>query len=125
MLADKNVTTMIAVRDLAKAKKFYQGVLGLEPVKSQGDHVIVFRSGKSEIDVYRSEFAGTNKATTLTWTVGEALESVVRDLESKGVKFEHYEMPGMKVDGHIHVGDGMKVAWFKDPDGNILSIASR
>jgi hypothetical protein len=44
-------------------------------------------------------------------------------LKSKGVTFEHYDMPGLSLEGDIHVGQGMKVAWFKDPDGNILNFA--
>jgi hypothetical protein len=74
--------------------------------------------------VYRSRFAGTNKATALTWTVDD-VEDVVRTLKGKGVKFEHYDMPGMKHDGDVHVAGELKVAWFKDPDGNILSVVNR
>jgi hypothetical protein len=48
----------------------------------------------------------------------------VRRLKEKGVAFEHYEMPGMKHEGDVHVGDGMRIAWFKDPDGNVLSVVS-
>ncbi|TGS73426.1 VOC family protein, partial [Mesorhizobium sp. M8A.F.Ca.ET.181.01.1.1] len=53
----------------------------------------------------------------------DEIAPVVKSLKSKGVAFEHYEMPGLSLDGDIHVGDGMKVAWFKDPDGNILCLA--
>jgi hypothetical protein len=52
-------------------------------------------------------------------------QGVVRALKAKGVTFEHYDMPGMKLEGDIHIGGDMKIAWFKDPDGNILSIVSR
>ena len=89
------------------------------------DHeVVVFTSGQSLINVYRSQFAGTNKATALTWTV-EDVEAEVRRLKGKGVTFEHYEMPGLKREGDIHVAGPIKVAWFKDPDGNILNIINR
>ncbi|TIT26178.1 MAG: VOC family protein, partial [Mesorhizobium sp.] len=80
-------------------------------------------SGDTVINVYHSDFAGTNKATAVTWNVGDEIAPVVKSLKSKGVAFEHYEMPGLSLDGDIHVGDGMKVAWFKDPDGNILCLA--
>jgi hypothetical protein len=74
--------------------------------------------------VYRSKYAGTNQATAVTWVVGDEVENVVRALKAKGVKFEHYDMPGMKRTGDIHIGGEMKVAWFKDPDGNILNVVS-
>jgi hypothetical protein len=52
------------------------------------------------------------------------IEEAVRELKSKGVTFEHYDMPGMRLEEDIHVSPGMKVAWFKDPDGNILNLIS-
>jgi hypothetical protein len=61
----------------------------------------------------------------VTWLVGDDVESVVRALTAKGVTFEHYDMPDMTREGDIHVSGDMKVAWFKDPDGNILNIVNR
>jgi len=124
MLADKNVAANIPVKDIGRAQKFYEGTLGLKEVGREGEEVISYKCGQSIILVYRSEYAGTNKATAMTWLVGDEVDSLARELGSKGVKFEHYEMDGMKLDGDVHVGHGMKVAWFKDPDGNILTIAS-
>ena len=124
MLANKDVAANIPVKDVAKARKFYEDTLGLKEVARFGDEVVTFRSGKSDILVYRSEFAGTNKATAMTWTLGDELEKTVKELKAKGVAFEHYDMPGLKRDGDLHVGDGMKVAWFKDPDGNTLCVVS-
>jgi hypothetical protein len=49
----------------------------------------------------------------------------VRDLHGKGVTFEHYDFPGMKLEGDVHVMGGRRTAWFKDPDGNVLAIASK
>ncbi len=77
------------------------------------------------MNVYRSEYAGTNKATAVTWAVGEDVEGVVRDLKAKGVALERYDMPGMTRTGDGYTADDLKVAWFKDPDGNILNIANR
>ena len=124
MLANKDVAANIPVKDIAKAKKFYEDTLGLKEVGRFGDEVVTLRSGKSDILVYRSEFAGTNKATAMTWTLGDDIEKTVKELKSKGVSFEHYDMPGLKLDGDVYVGDGMKVAWFKDPDGNTLCVVS-
>ena len=124
MLANKDVAANIPVKDMAKAKKFYEDTLGLKEVGHFGDEVVTLRSGKSDILVYRSEFAGTNKATAMTWTLGDDIDKTVKELRSKGVSFEHYDMPGLKLDGDVYVGDGMKVAWFKDPDGNTLCVVS-
>jgi len=108
---------------LETAKKFYEGTLGLTQISSEGQEVIVFRSGSSTIYVYKSQYAGTNQATALTWVVGKDMKGVVRELKSKGVTFEHYNMPGLTLEGDdIHVSGNMKVAWFKDPDGNILNV---
>src|SRR5687768_14901437 len=123
MLENKDAVANLAVKDLNLAKQFYEGTLGLKPVASQDDEVIIYQSGKSKLNVYRSRYAGTNKATALTWAVDD-VEAVVRDLKAKGVKFEHYDMPGMKLEGDIHVAGDMKVAWFKDPDGNILNVVN-
>jgi catechol 2,3-dioxygenase-like lactoylglutathione lyase family enzyme len=124
MLAEKDAAANLAVKDLKAAKKFYEGTLGLKPVGREGDHLIAYRSGGSTLLVYKSQYAGTNKATAVTWSVGDELEAIVRTLKAKGVAFEHYDLPGMTRKGDVHAADGMKAAWFKDPDGNILSIVS-
>ena len=125
MLGNKDAAANIAVRDLETAKVFYQDTLGLAQVSVEGQEAIVFKSGNSTVIVYRSQYAGTNQATAVTWVVGKELEVVVQQLKAKGVAFEHYDMPGVTLEGDIHVAGDMKVAWFKDPDGNILNIASR
>jgi catechol 2,3-dioxygenase-like lactoylglutathione lyase family enzyme len=122
MLGDKDVVANIAVKNLETAKKFYEETLGLTQIGAEGQEVIVFRSGSSTIYVYKSQYAGTNQATALTWVVGKDIEGVVQKLKDKGVTFEHYDMPDVTREGDIHVSGNMKVAWFKDPDGNILNI---
>jgi len=124
MLSDTDAVANLAVRDLDAAGKFYRETLGLTQIGAEGNEVIVLRSGNTTINVYRSQYAGTNKATAVTWRVGEDVEGVVRALKNKGVAFEHYDMPGMRREGDIHLAGDMKVAWFKDPDGNILSLVN-
>lgn len=121
MLGKADATPMIAVRDLDRARDFYTRTLGLEVTGEMGDEVVSLKSGATAIDVYRSEFAGTNKATALTFSVGD-IDAEVRELKGNGVTFEHYDMDGLTRDGDIHSADGFKTAWFKDPDGNILSL---
>jgi catechol 2,3-dioxygenase-like lactoylglutathione lyase family enzyme len=122
MLSDSNAVAMVAVKDLGAARKFYENTLGLKAVGTEGEEVVTYRSGATVLNVYRSDFAGTNKATSVVWDMGKDLESAAKSLKDKGVAFEHYDMPGMKVKGDVYVAEGMKVAWFKDPDGNILSL---
>ena len=121
MLGKADATPMIAVKDLDRARKFYEETLGLEAKEEMGGEVLTVKSGSTPITVYRSEFAGTNKATALTFDVDD-LESEVRELKDKGVAFEHYDMEGLTREGDVYRGEGMKTAWFKDPDGNILSL---
>src|SRR5262245_12043935 len=98
MLRKKDAIATVAVKDLERAKKFYANTLGLEQVDAVGDEAAVFQSGNSKVMVYRSQYAGTNQATALSWTVGDELEGLVRALKSKGVTFEHYDMPEMKLE---------------------------
>ena len=110
------------MKDLAVARRFYEGTLGLTQVDAQGEEVIVYRRGTTRINVYRSSFAGTNQATAVTWQVGDDIGRIAEALKGRGVRFEHYDMPDTKLEGDLHVMGGMKVAWFKDPDGNILNL---
>jgi catechol 2,3-dioxygenase-like lactoylglutathione lyase family enzyme len=122
MLANIDATANLAVKDLAVARRFYEDTLGLAQVDAEGDEVVVYRSGNTRINVYRSEFAGTNQATAVTWQVGGDIGRLAAALKAKGVRFEHYDMPDTTLEGDLHVMGDMKVAWFKDPDGNILNL---
>ena len=122
MLADHRATATIAVKNLSKSRKFYEDVLGFHPVHEEGTEAVSYQSGSTELLVYHSEYAGTNRATAATWTVREGLEPLVASLRNKGVSFEHYDLPHSMLRGDLHVMDGMKAAWFKDPDGNILAL---
>jgi len=121
MLGKADATPMIAVKDIDRAKQFYSDKLGLKPVQEMGGDFFMLKSGDTTLNVYRSEFAGTNKATALTFDVDD-IDAEVRELKDKGITFEHYDVQGLKPDGDIYSGEGMKTAWFKDPDGNILSL---
>ncbi len=124
MLSDKDAMATIAVKDLDAARGFYEGTLGLSRAGPESSEVALYRSGRSTIVVYRSEFAGTNKATSATWGLGDQLDKVVADLKRAGVTFERYDFPGGKREGDIHVFGDFRAAWFRDPDGNILHINS-
>jgi catechol 2,3-dioxygenase-like lactoylglutathione lyase family enzyme len=122
MLSDNAAIATVAVKNLETAKKFYEGKLGLTKMM-ENEEVVAFKSGQSKLFVYRSEHAGTNKATAVTF-VADEVDDVVRKLKDRGVTFEHYDLPKMTRQGDVHVAGTMKAAWFKDPDGNILSLVT-
>ena len=124
MLGDHDVAATLAVTDIDAARSFYEGTLGLKPVMEFPDS-IVYVAGNSRLMVYRSDFAGTNKATAATWAVGDQLEPIVEDLRTNGVAFEHYDLPGTTRDGDIHETGGMRGVWLKDPDGNIIGLVNQ
>ena len=125
MLRDHDAGATVAVTSIQTARPFYEGMLGLEPVNDMGQ-AVVYRSGRTELLVYESEYAGANKATAVTWNVGEAITGLAAELKAKGVAFERYpDLPGLTLEGDLHVGHGMKLAWIKDPDGNVLALAGR
>src|SRR5262245_46868934 len=125
MLAGKEPIGTIAVKDLAVARKFYEGTLGLKVDDASGTEAHTYRSGGSRLIVYRSQFAGTNKATALNFIGGDEIDRIVKGLRDRGVKFEHYDMPEVKREGDIHGAGPMRMAWFKDPDGNILCVMNQ
>lgn len=124
MLGSKDAMATIAVKNLEAASRFYEGTLGLKRATTEGSGAIVYQSGKSTILVYESQYAGTNKATAATWVLGKDVENVVEALRAKGVSFEHYDLPDTSRKGDVHVTGRVKIAWLKDPDGNILALAS-
>ena len=110
MLGSKNAMATIAVKDLELAKKFYEATLGLKLLDSAQEGVLDFRSGNSQLVVYVSPFAATNQAASATWSVGEEFEAIVQALQAKGVRFEHYELPGLARQGDVHVAGSCKGA---------------
>ena len=122
MLGERDVTTLVAVKDLGEATPFYEKTLGLTKV-GEDPGFVQFRSGASTLIVYESDTAGTNQATTAAWHVDD-VEETVRALKAKGIdSFQQYDnLPGLTRDGDIHAADEARIAWFKDPTGNIFEI---
>jgi catechol 2,3-dioxygenase-like lactoylglutathione lyase family enzyme len=121
MLGDIEVMATLAAKNLSASRKFYEGKLGFKVVHTEGDQGVTYQSGKSQLFVYQSQFAGTNKATAATWMVKD-VEGLAKELKAKGVAFEHYDLPGLTLKGDVHAAGAHKNAWFKDPDGNILAL---
>ena len=124
MLSDHDSSAIVAVSDLERARRFYGGVLGLEAVEEGSEEgVIVYRTGGTQLVVYRSDHAGSNRANAVVWGVGDDLDAIVRALEAKSVFFEHYPEIG-RLEGNVHVAGEARLVWLKDPDGNILHFNS-
>ena len=125
MLGNKDAIATAAVKDLETAKRFYEEKLGLKPVQPGDQQTVMYKTGGSSLLVYASQFAGTNKATTVTWSVGSEFDDIMQSLQAKGVSFEHYDgMPEVTRQGDVHKVGDLKLAWFKDPDGNIHHLIS-
>jgi predicted enzyme related to lactoylglutathione lyase len=124
MISNEPAVATIAVKDLQAAMDFYEKKLGLKKIPSPQEGVALFESGPTRVIVYKSEFAGTNKATAVTWAVDD-VDGTVRELKSKGISFERYDFPNVKLEGDVHVFGKHRAAWFKDPDGNILALSTK
>jgi catechol 2,3-dioxygenase-like lactoylglutathione lyase family enzyme len=123
MLSEGNVFTTVAVKDINAGKAFYGGTLGLNQV-DENPGGVMYQSGSGRIFVYESGTAGTGQATCAAWELDD-IEAAVADLKEKGITFEHYDMPDITWEGDISVMGPLKAAWFKDPDGNILSVGNK
>ena len=124
--SDYRVAAAIAVRDMASARAFYQDVLGLVPATDAepADNVAYVCAGDTRVYVFVSPNAGSSRATVAGWGVDD-IEAVVDDLAARGVHCLHYDDPPLVTDpkGIVDFGAGNRVAYFPDPDGNILSIS--
>ncbi len=126
MLGNANAVVTIGVKDLGRAREFYEATLGLTVDSEMPEaQLVVYRSGDSLVQIYETDKAGTNQATYVTWEVDD-VDGVVSALKDKGVGFEHYpEMPEVTVEGDLHVWGDDRVAWFRDPDGNTLCLHNK
>ena len=120
MLKNKNSSAIVAVKDLDRAKAFYSDVLGLNLADTSNEGMLGYRTGSTWLTVYQSDFAGTNQANAVSWDVGVELDDIVGWLKGKGVAFERYD--ALPHDGDIHTCGALRLAWFKDPDGNVLHL---
>lgn len=123
-LTEHRIGTAVAVADFEAAREFYEGKLGLVPKQVREGGMVAYEcGGGSLLTVYSSpDFAGNRGGTVGGWDV-EDLEAEMAELEARGVEFERYDLPDLKTDERGIVDDGeMKIAWFKDPEGNTFAI---
>jgi catechol 2,3-dioxygenase-like lactoylglutathione lyase family enzyme len=124
MLTEAPIVPYIPVKDLARARKFYEEKVGLRPTQEYAGGVI-YECGKgSWVFMYPTPNAGTSKASTAFWAV-EDVAAEVAQLKARGVTFEEYDMPGITMVDSVATGGGAKTAWFKDTEGNILAVSQR
>lgn len=124
-LSGCKVEPTIAVSDMATAREFYEGKLGLSGARDLPDGGVRYESGDgTSVHIYPSpQNAGKSPATIAHWDVADT-EATVTELTDNGVTFERYDLPGVKTDERgIATLGSVKVAWFRDPDGNILSVS--
>jgi predicted enzyme related to lactoylglutathione lyase len=124
MLKEAPIIPYVPVADLQRARKFYEEKLGVGPGEEFAAGVIYKCGNGTTFFMYKSEGAGTSKASCAFWSVDD-VEAEVAELKRKGVVFEEYDMPGLKMKNSIATGGGAKTAWFKDSEGNILAISQR
>jgi predicted enzyme related to lactoylglutathione lyase len=125
MFENAQGAAVIAAKDLARAKSFYEGVLGLTPEDTPAEEDAVFyRLGGVPLMVYATSYAGTAKNTVFAIDTDD-LDRDMAVLRDKGVVFMDYDFPGLKtVDGVAELGTE-RSAWFEDSEGNILALGQR
>src|SRR3954447_6193488 len=111
----------IPVKDLARAREFYEKKLGFRPMDATSIGVTYEFANGTRCFMYPTPNAGTSKASQAFWAVAD-LEREVADLKRRGVSFEEYDTPGMKTVNGIASADDGKAAWFKDTEGNIMAL---
>jgi catechol 2,3-dioxygenase-like lactoylglutathione lyase family enzyme len=121
MLGTKNIVAFVAIKDAEKARAFYEGVLGLRFVKDDG-FALVFDANGIMVRAAKMKEVTPVQSTVLGWQVS-GIENIVRALAKKGIQFEIFGFFKQDELGVWAAPTGDKVAWFKDPDGNILSVS--
>ncbi|HEY3437895.1 MAG TPA: VOC family protein [Actinotalea sp.] len=122
MLSAFPAMPVLAVTDLDRARTFYEGTLGLS---SAGPTIegVIYDAGGVRLLVYPSSYAGTNKATAMSFDVPwDSFAAEVENLRLKGVQFQTFDMEGLTWNDGVAEGDGMRSVWFADPDGNVLNV---
>lgn len=123
MLGSLNVHAVLAVKDVAAAKTFYENTLGLTKISEDPAGGVMYQSGSTKLLIYPSQSAGSNQATAASWETDD-VDGAAKDLQAKGVAFEHYDLPGVTLEGDVHVMGSNRGVWFKDPDGNVLCVSN-
>ena len=120
-LTKSQVTCMLPVKDLARARSFYEDHLQLAPLGQRPDGKFVYRSGATEIALFPKPEGTKAEHTALSFRVDD-IDAAIAALKARGVEFDDYDLPGFKTVEHVCVLGSEKAAWFRDPEGNILCL---
>ena len=121
MLSNASVTTMFPVIDMARARAFYEGRLGLIPGGLRPDGKFVYRMGSSTLALFPKPDGTKAEHTAISFQVPD-IRATIDALKQSGVLFEDYDFPDFKTVDHVCVLGAEKAAWFKDSEGNYLCI---
>ena len=121
MLSDSAVTTMLPVKDMDRARKFYEGCLGLAPGGFKPDGKFVYAVGGSTLALFPKPAGTKADHTAISFRVAD-IAAAIEELQRTGVAFEDYDFPGLKTVDHVCVLGAEKAAWFMDTEGNCLCI---
>ena len=121
MLQRSPMYSYIPAKDVKRARQFYEQKLGLKPKEETAGGVVYEFAENTACFLYPTPNAGTSKASQAFWQV-EDIEREVAELKARGVRFEEYDLPGMKTVNGISTAGGAKAAWFKDSEGNIMAL---
>ena len=121
MLSNAMVAPTLPAVDIKRARRFYEGILGLKVVMEDPSPGIMLQCGKGTM-LYVYERAATKADHTVASFAVDDVDAEMKELQKKGIKFEEYNLPGLKTVHGVATVGGTKAAWFKDTEGNILSI---
>jgi len=122
MLTKAAVTTMLPVKDLNRAREFYEKKLGLKPMGARQDGKFLFAGGDGGTLALFPKPEGTKAEHTAVSFLVKDIAREIKELEARGVVFEDYDFPGLKTENHVCVLGSEKAAWFKDTEGNYLCL---
>ncbi len=120
-LDDCAVTCMLPVKDMVRARAFYENSLGLAPRGLQADGKFFYRAGGTTLALFPKSEGTRAEHTALSFRV-DRIEPAVAALSARGVRFADYDLPGLKTVGHVCVLGSEKAAWFQDTEGNTLCL---
>jgi catechol 2,3-dioxygenase-like lactoylglutathione lyase family enzyme len=123
VLGDHPIRATIPATDMARARVFYADTLGLKVVEENPEG-IEFESGGVRFGIFPTRATAGSGATVATWEVQD-LEAEVSELQSRGVQFDEYDLPDFKTVNGIAEIEGFRGSWFKDTEGNVLSLVQR
>ena len=126
MLSQHTPVATLPTRDLSRARMFYEDTLGFAPERESVAGV-AYKSGDAMVFLYQSEYAGTNKATAVSFDIPmSAFDDEVAALREKGVTFMTFDAEGLEWNQGVAsmTGEDMKSVWFSDPDGNVINVSA-